>query len=168
MFDLKQPCYKIKIQQMKHVLYREQQLNCDIETAWSFFSNPHNLSKITPKDMAFTVLSKDIDDKIYEGMEIEYTVSPILKIPFYWKTVITQVDNQKSFTDFQAKGPYKIWNHFHEFIPNKDGVLIKDTVTYELPLSFLGNIAHALFVKKKVHSIFAYRQEILNQKFNKK
>ena len=50
---------------MKHELYREQQLNCDLQTAWDFFSSPMNLPKITPKDMAFTVLSEQKTNKIF-------------------------------------------------------------------------------------------------------
>ena len=92
---------------MRYQLYREQQVNCDIESAWEFFSSPFNLSKITPKDMGFTVTSDLSDKAIYEGMEISYTVSPIMKIPMKWKTLITNVEFQKSFTDLQAKGPYK-------------------------------------------------------------
>ena len=151
---------------MKYQLYREQQLHCDIDTAWSFFSSPNNLSKITPKDMGFTVLSKDIQPEIFEGMLIDYTVSPILGIPLKWQTKITQVDKNKSFTDFQEKGPYKYWNHFHEFIPNSQGVLMKDTVDYELPMGFLGKIAHQAFVKKKLVSIFDYRYQVLEKYFN--
>lgn len=150
---------------MKHQLYREQQLHCDIETAWDFFSSPMNLSKITPDDMGFTVLSDLRDEPIYEGMIIDYTVSPILGIPLQWRTKITQVDNLKSFTDLQEKGPYKYWNHFHEFIPNADGVLMKDTVDYELPWGVLGAIAHHTFVRKKLESIFDFRYRVLEQKF---
>lgn len=152
---------------MKQQLYREQQLHCDIETAWHFFSSPTNLSKITPKDMEFNVLSDDKNKEIFEGMIIDYTVSPLLKIPLKWRTRITQVELNKSFTDFQDKGPYKYWNHFHEFIPNKDGVLIKDTVDYELPFGVLGNIVHRFFVKKKLVHIFDFRYGILEQLFNK-
>ena len=72
---------------MKHELYREQQLNCDLQTAWEFFSSPMNLSKITPKDMAFTVLSEQKTNKIFEGMIIDYTVSPLFGIPLKWKTI---------------------------------------------------------------------------------
>lgn len=151
---------------MKHQLYREQQLNCDIETAWYFFSSPANLAKITPKDMGFTVLSDYNNEHIFEGMIIDYTVSPILKIPMKWKTKITQVNLKKSFTDFQEKGPYKYWNHFHEFIPNEKGVLIKDTVDYELPMGILGDIAHRVFVKKKLENIFSFRNEVLEKLFN--
>ena len=153
---------------MVHRLYREQQLNCDIETAWKFFSSANNLAVITPKDMNFTVLTKLQNDEIYKGMLIDYTVSPDFKIPMKWQTQITQVDFQKSFTDFQQKGPYKLWNHYHEFIPNENGVLIKDTVSYELPMGFLGEIAHKLFVKSKRKSIFDFRHEVLEVMFNNK
>lgn len=153
---------------MKRQLYREQQLNCDLQTAWDFFSSPMNLSKITPKNMAFTVLSEQSTDKIFEGMIIDYTVSPLFGIPLKWKTRITEVIPNKSFTDFQEKGPYKLWNHRHEFIPNENGVLMIDKVDYELPFGVLGNLAHRLFVKKKLDKIFNYRFHILEKLFNKK
>lgn len=153
---------------MKYQLYREQQLHCDMETAWQFFSSPMNLSKITPDDMRFTVLSDYNDEQIYEGMIIDYTVSPIFRIPLKWQTKISQVVMNRSFTDFQQKGPYKYWNHFHEFIPNADGVLMKDTVNYELPFGILGDIAHWAFVKKKLEVIFNFRYKVLEKQFNNK
>ena len=153
---------------MTHQLSRQQQLHCNIETAWNFFSSPHNLAKITPKDMAFTVLTDYDAKQIYEGMIIDYNVSPLFGIPLKWRTRIIQVDENKSFTDFQEKGPYKYWNHFHEFIPNADGVLMKDTVEYELPFGVLGTMAHRAFVKKKLESIFDFRYQVLEQQFKKK
>ncbi|MFS4469926.1 SRPBCC family protein [Chryseobacterium sp. T20] len=153
---------------MRYRLYREQQLSCSIEKAWSFFSSPHNLSEITPKSMGFVVLSDVKNKPIFKGMEIDYTVSPVLGIPMRWKTVISQVKDYKSFTDFQKKGPYEYWNHFHEFIPNENGVLMKDTVDYELPMGILGTIAHRLFVKEKLRSIFDFRYRVLNDLFNDK
>lgn len=151
---------------MKHRLYKEQQLHCDIETAWNFFSSPKNLSKITPNDMRFTVRSDYNSEQIVEGMIIDYTVSPLLKVPLNWRTRITQVELNRSFTDFQERGPYKYWNHFHEFIPNNEGVLVKDTVDYELPLGVLGEIAHLAFVKRKLADIFNFRYGVLEKLFN--
>ena len=151
---------------MRYQLHKEQQLKCDIETAWEFFSYPFNLSKITPKDMGFVVKSDLGDKPIYEGMVIDYTVSPLLRIPVKWKTKITHVDFQKSFTDLQEKGPYKYWNHFHEFAANEKGVLIKDTVDYELPFGFMGSIVHKLIVKRRLETIFSYRNQVLEETFN--
>lgn len=150
---------------MKHKLFREQQLNCDLETAWKFFSSANNLSEITPKDMGFTVLTEMEDDEIYEGMLIDYYVSPLFGIKMKWQTEIIHVDFQKSFIDSQKKGPYKLWKHHHEFIPNDEGVLMRDTIDYELPLGFLGEIAHSLFVKKKLEYIFDYRFRVLSRLF---
>jgi len=152
---------------MIHKLYREQQLNCGIETAWKFFSSANNLSEITPKDMNFIVRTQLTDDEIFEGMIIDYYVSPLFGIKMKWKTKITQVDFRKSFTDFQEAGPYRLWNHHHEFIVNEKGVLMRDTVDYELPLGFLGEVAHKIFVRKKLEHVFSYRYKVLEERFNK-
>lgn len=153
---------------MVYRLERMQQLNCSIETAWKFFSSPHNLEKITPKEMKFRVLSELDDSEIFEGMIIDYKVCPMANISVKWRTKITQVDFQKSFTDFQQKGPYKLWHHFHEFIENEQGVLMKDTVDYQLPLGFLGTMMHSLVVEKKLKHIFDHRFQILEDYFPKK
>lgn len=118
--------------------------------------------------MKFQVLTKLQDDEIYRGMIIDYYVSPIFDIKMKWQTEILAVDFQKSFVDFQKKGPYKLWHHRHEFSPNNEGVLMKDTVDYELPMGFLGEIAHELFVKNKLKHIFDYRTEVLDKMFNQK
>ena len=153
---------------MVHQLKRQQQLNCDIKTAWKFFSSANNLSEITPKEMNFVVRTLLSDDEIFKGMLIDYYVSPLLGIKLNWQTEITEVNFQKSFIDFQKKGPFKLWNHFHEFILNDKGVLMIDTVSYELPFGFLGEIAHSVMVKKKLEHIFDYRFKILEETFNKK
>jgi ligand-binding SRPBCC domain-containing protein len=100
-------------------------------------------------------------------MLIDYIVRPILGIPLPWQTEIFKVNKPNSFSDRQLKGPYKIWEHTHSFIQMENGVLVKDDVKYELPLGILGDIAHAVFVKKKVESIFKFREQALNRIFLK-
>ena len=151
-----------------YILERTQQLNCSIPEAWRFFSSPHNLSVITPPEMKFVVLSKLRDGELYEGMTIDYKVSPLLNWPLSWRTVITHVIEQKSFIDFQQKGPYQYWEHFHEFTANEEGVLMKDRIQYELPFGVLGSWMHRLVVRKKLHHIFDYRYKVLDKLFNKK
>lgn len=151
---------------MIYKLYREQQLQTNIQTAWDFFSSPYNLATITPKEMAFKVKSQHDGQAIYQGLLIDYTVSPLLSIPLKWQTEITEVDNLKSFTDFQKKGPYKLWKHHHNFIPTENGVLMQDTVYYELPFGILGKLVHFLFVKKRISQIFDYRYIVLEKMFN--
>jgi hypothetical protein len=53
--------------------------------------------------MGFVVLTEMTDDEIYEGMLIDYYVSPLFGIKMKWQTEIVHVDFQKSFIDFQKK-----------------------------------------------------------------
>lgn len=152
---------------MIYTLRRQQQLNCDIRVAWNFFTSPHNLARITPADMRFKVLSGADDHAIYKGMIIDYKVAPLLGISLHWRTEITQVEEERSFIDVQRTGPYKLWRHVHEFIPNDVGVVMKDTVEYELPWGIVGRWAHALIVKSKLNHIFDYRYEVLERMFKK-
>ena len=134
--------------------------------AWKFFSSPQNLAVITPPEMDFKILS-DIGNEIYEGMIIDYKVKPLLGIAMNWKTEICKVEQGKYFTDKQLKGPYKVWEHTHSFIESNGGVLMKDEINYQLPFSFIGNIAHWLFVRKKIENIFNFRKNTLNKIFIK-
>jgi len=114
--------------------------------------------------MKFHVVSA-ADQVLYEGMIIDYYVSPLLGIPLKWRTLITHVDPLKSFTDYQVKGPYRYWNHLHEFIETDQGVLMKDTVVYELPLGVVGDWVHSIYIRRKLHHIFDYRFSVLQDMF---
>ena len=144
-----------------------QLLPISLDEAWDFFSSPQNLQKITPVDMGFTIISKYHGDVMYAGQIIEYTVKPILGIPLYWMTEITQVNDKKYFIDQQRFGPYSLWHHQHHFKEVQGGVEMTDIVHYKLPLWFLGDIANALFVKKQLKEIFDYRTEKVDALFGK-
>ncbi|MEO8822041.1 MAG: SRPBCC family protein [Ginsengibacter sp.] len=149
-----------------YYLNEEHYLLVTIEKAWEFFSSAENLSVITPPELGFKIFTNAKEKEIYEGMVIEYKVSPLFKIPLYWRTEILRVNKPYSFTDRQAKGPYKLWEHTHTFIEKGNGILMKDSVKYGLPFGVLGRLAHSLIVKKKLAHIFDYRKQILNQIFN--
>ncbi len=144
-----------------------QVLPVSIQTAWEFFSNPANLQAITPKNMGFSIISKHHGDKVYAGQIIEYTVKPVLGIPLYWMTEITQVVPEKYFIDEQRFGPYSLWHHQHHFKEVAGGVEMTDIIHYKIPGWILGDIANALFVKQQLKSIFDYRFEAVEKRFGK-
>ena len=150
-----------KVYQLK----KTQILPCSLEEAWAFFSNPHNLAKITPPSLNFKVLSTDQKETMYAGQVIEYKVHPVLGIPLYWMTEITHVDQHKYFVDEQRFGPYSLWHHQHHFKETPAGTEMTDIVHYKLPFWFLGDIAHAWFVKKKVREIFDFRYKVVENLF---
>lgn len=150
-----------------YVLKRKQKLPITLEMAWDYFSSPDNLKEITPAYMGFEVLTNSDSEKMFAGQIITYTVRPILNIPLFWMTEITQVEPLKYFVDEQRFGPYSLWHHKHFFKEIPGGVEMIDYVDYKLPLGFLGNLAHWLFVRKQLESIFDYRIKILEARFGK-
>ena len=145
-------------------LKTKQFVKTDMATCWDFFSDPKNLSKITPQSMGFIVRT-ELPDKMYEGLMIEYTVSPMLGIPMNWITEIKTVKNYSFFVDEQRKGPYRIWHHEHHFKEVDGGVEMTDIVSYELPLGFLGRLMHPILVKNKLKEIFDYRRQKVDELF---
>ena len=134
-----------------------QHIPISSDEAWDFFSSPENLRTITPSHLQMDIISKYKSEKIYAGQLIEYKLRPLLNIPMHWVTEITHVEEKKYFVDEQRFGPFGLWHHQHHFCAIEGGVEMTDIVHYKLPLGFLGNIAHALFVRKQVKHIFDYR-----------
>lgn len=140
-----------------HSIHAVQKLALPLDKAWEFFSRPDNLQEVTPTNLGFKIRSLYHGDKMYPGQIIEYTVNPVLGIPLYWMTEITHVEDKKYFVDEQRFGPYSLWHHQHHFREITGGVEMTDIVHYKIPLGFLGNIAHGLFVKSQLENIFSFR-----------
>lgn len=148
-----------------HQFKTHQLLPISISEAWSFFSSPENLSKITPPEMDFKILTPNLPNKIYNGMLVDYMVKPIFGIKMKWKTEIMNVTQEKYFIDKQLVGPYSVWEHKHLFEANQNGVLMTDIVNYKLPFGLLGKLIHFIFIRRKIESIFEYRKNVLLKLF---
>jgi ligand-binding SRPBCC domain-containing protein len=126
-----------------HTISREQRVLGDPETVFGFFADAGNLESITPPWLKFHVVTpRPIDMR--EGALIEYRLT------------LHGVPGER-FVDAQLHGPYALWHHTHEFEADGDGTIVRDTVRYALPLGPLGEIAHAVFVKRDLERIFDYR-----------
>lgn len=144
----------------------KQFLPISLEEAWDFFSAPQNLNEITPPEMKFEILTKDIP-RMYAGQIIQYNVTPFPLVKMGWVTEITQVEEHKMFIDEQRFGPYSFWHHQHIFEPQNGGVMMTDILHYRVPLGVVGKLVNALVVSSKVEGIFEYRFKLLENKFGK-
>lgn len=156
----------ISIQQHSgvYVLSAEQLLPVTISSAWQFFSSPQNLQAITPANVNFKITS-GAEGKIYAGKIITYKIQLIPFIKNNWVTEITSVDEGKLFVDEQLSGPYALWHHEHHFEQVANGVMMKDIVTYKLPMGFLGRMVAGRIVKNILIKIFSFRYNVLSQVF---
>ena len=143
----------------------KQCIPISIEQAWDFFSSPANLQRITPAEMGFEIISRFHGLRMYPGQLIEYKVRPLLGIPVYWMTEITQVQEPLYFIDQQRFGPYALWHHQHHFKAIPGGVEMTDIIHYRIPFGPLGYLANWLFVKKKLEGIFQFRYKAVEGLF---
>jgi len=145
-----------------HRLDALQKLPISIQEAWDFFSDPHNLARITPGWMGFEVTSPP-QERMYAGMIITYRVRPLLNVPMRWVTEITHVDEPHRFVDEQRFGPYRFWHHQHHFREIAGGVEATDNVHYALPPG--GGAVRRALVAPRLREIFAHRREVLERTF---
>ena len=146
-------------------LNRIQNIPISLDDAWHFFSRPENLSKITPPEIDFVVLSNVKDIKMHQGMIIHYKVKPLLGIPLKWESEIKEIKEKQYFTDIQKKGPYKLWQHKHVFKEIENGVEMTDDIDYALHFGILGQLANKLIISKQLAGIFDFRVKAVNEIF---
>jgi ligand-binding SRPBCC domain-containing protein len=130
-----------------------------IQRVFGFFEDPRNLGRITPPWLNFKIVDPD-KVRMRAGAEIDYVIR-WQGLPMKWKTVIRRYDPPFSFVDEQERGPYTLWHHEHTFAETAEGVVIRDQVDYKLPLGVLGEIAHAVMVKRQLLEIFRFRQKAI-------
>ena len=130
-----------------------------LDDVFRFFENPRNLARITPPQLSFRVTTAG-DIEMRRGLEIDYTIR-WLGLPLPWRTRITEYQPPRCFVDEQLRGPYKLWRHRHDFQEMNGVSVIADRVEYELPMGFLGRIAHGVIVGRQLKGIFAYRQRAI-------
>jgi ligand-binding SRPBCC domain-containing protein len=90
------------------------------------------------------------------GTLLEYRLR-LHGVPLRWLTRIEVWEPPVRFVDVQVRGPYRLWHHTHSFEPAGDGTLMGDRVRYALPLGPLGELAHAVLVRRDLERIFAFR-----------
>jgi len=94
-----------------------------------YFLDYTNINFFTPFWMKFSVIESNETQVIFS-----------VKTPFYkmkWKSLIERT--QFGFIDRLQSGPFHSFIHQHEFIPFKNGTIIKDTLNIELTKNALVN-----------------------------
>lgn len=140
-------------------LDRSQFIPRSRDEVFAFFSDARNLERITPATLRFRILTPG-PIVMREGTLIEYELR-LYGVPLRWKTRIASFEPGVAFTDVQLSGPYRRWHHRHAFFDSEGGMTMTDTVDYELPVGPLGELVHALFVKRSLAHIFDFRAQAI-------
>jgi len=140
-----------------HTLAREQVLPLPPVEAFELFADAFNLEAITPPWLHFRVVTPP-PIAMRPGALIEYRLR-LHTLPIRWLTRIEGWEPGRRFADVQVRGPYRAWHHTHTFEPDDGGTRMRDVVRYALPLGPLGELAHALLVRRDLERIFDFRRD---------
>ena len=161
---------------MRHRVEFEQWVPFRLERVFAFFSDPENLPRIMPEASATRLigLKRVPPPEVSAGVSTEkaagvgstiltsFRAFPLLPIRRRWVARITEFEWNRYFADVQDEGPFKRWNHWHEFAGGRkngtEGTTIRDIIDYEVGFGFLGWIANAVFIRPEIQSAFAERQ----------
>jgi uncharacterized protein len=141
----------------------EQWLPRPPAAVWPFFADAANLEEITPPLLRFKLLGMSTP-AIGAGTRIDYRLR-INGLPVHWQTLIDAWDPPHRFSDTQARGPYSLWHHTHEFIALAGGTLMRDSVRYRLPGGWAGMVAAGWKVALDVEAIFDFRARRIDERF---
>jgi ligand-binding SRPBCC domain-containing protein len=128
---------------------------------FAFFLAAGNLEEITPPWLRFRLLD-DEAPRIQKGTLLDYRLR-LHGVPIRWRSEITVVEPPHRFVDEQRRGPFRVWHHDHRFAALPGGrTRAEDHVHYRPPLGALSN---RLLVERDLKAIFAYRQDVLLERF---
>ena len=141
------PTYKLE---QEHFIARPR------DEVFRFFADPFNLERITPPFLQFKIITPAPID-VHPDTLIDYSLR-LYGVGFRWRTRIESHTPDMAFIDTQERGPYKLWHHTHTFEDVEGGTLMRDLVRYQVPLGPLGQLAHAIFVRRALRQIFEFRR----------
>jgi ligand-binding SRPBCC domain-containing protein len=145
-------------------LHREQFVPGEPARIWEFFATPRNLDRLTSPHLRFR-LTGAVAARMYAGQMIEYRVGIVPGLWSRWVTEITHVRDGEYFVDEQRLGPYRLWHHEHLFQPVPGGLHMVDHVTYDPGWGWLGGAAQALWIERKLRTIFDFRTAQIGRLF---
>lgn len=127
-----------------------------LEETFAFFSNAHNLERLTPPLLRFRILTPP-PIEMAVGTRIDYRLR-LRGVPIRWQSEITRWDPPRGFVDEQRRGPYRKWIHEHRFRDEGGGTRVEDHVTYAVPG---GALVDRWVVRPDLDRIFDYRQRVI-------
>ncbi|MGA9355057.1 MAG: SRPBCC family protein [Terriglobales bacterium] len=155
----------------------EHWIAAPLEKVFAFFADPMNLPGIMPgwleiRFEEMTVVAPPVGTRAYfAGVGTKFIASyralPFTSFRIRSEAQIVGFGMNEFFSDVQIRGPFRSWNHRHEFAAeSRDGVTgtrVRDRIEYELAGGPLGMIVNALFIVPQMRRTFAYRQRAVER-----
>jgi ligand-binding SRPBCC domain-containing protein len=154
----------------------EQWVPVPLPRVFGFFSDPRNLPRIMPPQLGAELVrvnrvappgSPPGSPEAGVGTVIEVSVRPFPPLPArsLWVARIVEFERGRHFADVQDRGPFRRWEHRHEFEAREEGgnegTVVRDVLEYEVGMGVLGELTERLIVGRQMARTFTHRQKTL-------
>ena len=129
-------------------------VDAPLEAVREFHHDTSALKKLTPPP---TIVQLHDVEPLAEGSVSNFTlwVGPL---PLRWKAVHRGV-SERGFTDVQAAGPARKWEHTHSFTPRTgESTRVCEHIEFEHKRGFWGAVTRVLFARPNLYLLFTYRK----------
>ena len=149
----------------------EQWIPVPLDRVFQFFSDPANLPRLMPPELAAEIRRIEGGSSASAGVGTQITLSvrllPPLPLRASWVARIVEFEPGSHFTDVQVKGPFRYWRHRHGFESARraeaDGTLVRDDLEYDVGFGRLGDAVARWFVADRLRHTFQERQRRLEE-----
>lgn len=135
----------------------ESTMPTDAFSLFRYHSRPGAFERLAPPWEKLKIIERK--GSIKDGDLLHFR---IYKGPIHldWVAVHEEDKEGYGFWDRQQRGPFKSWQHHHQFIPKSErGSLLKDTLQIEYPLGPLGYIGGHLPTRNMMARMFHFRHK---------
>lgn len=132
------------------------------DRVFDFLSDARNLDPVTPPWFSLRILSPRLPE-MQEGATIDYRMA-LFGVRFPWRSRVVDWAPPRIFTYVQERGPYRYFEHEHQFEPAGEGTRVVDRVWYRA----LGGVAgDRLLVRRMLGGIFRFRERELKRRLGR-
>jgi hypothetical protein len=126
-----------------------------VQTVFAFHESARALERLLPPWQDVRVVRKQGGLEPGSRVELELRLGPLRQA---WVARHTGYQRDVFFSDIQEKGPFRIWNHRHEFAPAGPAACrLTDRIEFSLPGGTLIDWLAGWAVKLQLRRMFAYR-----------
>ncbi len=127
----------------------------NIDKTFSWFEHEGSFRRLMPPWEVTTEIKAD--KTIHKGA-IRIFKFPFGPLKMKWIAKHTIYNPPNQFKDIMLKGPFKKWEHEHNFKSKGDCTIVTDSVKYQVPLGSLGYFFAGRSIRKRIKRMFISRE----------
>jgi ligand-binding SRPBCC domain-containing protein len=132
------------------------------EEVYRFHAEPGALARLTPPWESARVVGEPGNiEELGSRTTLRISVGPFSQD---WIAEHRACERGKMFRDVMISGPFRRWEHTHEFQPESDeSSWLEDRVEYEFPLGRLGKLIGGAYIRKRLQKMFEWRHKTTSE-----